>query len=317
MSSTSSRSTARRSTLEARSRSGYGRYLVPGVVAFVVVLLVPFVGNIYISLHSWRGGRSQMRWVGLDNYAALLHDEKFWTSFSNSVYMIVAMVLVPTVIGLLIAAVLFDYVGKKFHGRVASFMRACYYLPQILPITVAGIIWGWILRAPDGALDQILAGLGVADPPNWLGDPDYALYAVMLVLIWAQIGYPVVIFMSALQRVDPELYEAAELDGAGWSARFRAITIPQIRPETFVVVLTCTVAALKVFAPIYVLTGGGPESSTYVPSYYSYLTFFTKSQIGYGSAIASVLALVIVVVAGAILFAQNRSERREREGTVR
>ena len=121
---------------------------------------------------------------------------------------------------------------------------------------------------------------------------------VMLVLVWVQIGYPVVIFMSALQRVDPELYEAAELDGAGWWRRFRAITIPQIKPETFVVVLTCTVAALKVFGPIYVLTRGGPEGSTLVPSYYSYLNFFDKSKVGYGAAIATVLTLVIVIVAG-------------------
>ncbi|HEV6953188.1 MAG TPA: sugar ABC transporter permease, partial [Promicromonospora sp.] len=127
-------------------------------------------------------------------------------------------------------------------------------------------------------------------------------------------GYPVVIFMAALQRVDPELYEAAELDGAGWWDRFRAITVPQIRPETFVVTLTCTVAALKVFGPIYVLTRGGPESSTLVPSYYSYLSFFDKSQVGYGSAIATVLTLVIVVVALVILGLQNRAERREREG---
>jgi len=136
----------------------------------------------------------------------------------------------------------------------------------------------------------------------------------MLVLIWVQMGYPVVIFMAALQRVDPELYEAAELDGAGWWDRFRAITVPQIRPETFVVTLTCTVAALKVFGPIYVLTRGGPESSTLVPSYYSYLSFFDKSQVGYGSAIATVLTLVIVVVAVIILGLQNRAERREREG---
>ncbi len=308
--------TSKRTSLEARNRRGYGRYMIPGIVAFAVILLVPFIGNIYLSLHSWRGGKSPMTWVGLDNYATLLHDEKFWTSFQNSVYMIVAMVVVPTLIGLVIAAVLFDYIGKKFPGRVASVLRACYYIPQILPITVAGILWSWILQAPDGALNTILSGVGVADPPNWLGDPDFALYAVMLVLVWAQIGYPVVIFMSALQRVDPELYEAAELDGASWWQRFRAITIPQIKPETFVVVLTCTVAALKVFAPIYVLTKGGPESSTYVPSYYSYITFFTKSQIGYGSTIASVLALVIVVVAGAILLLQNRSERREREGVA-
>jgi raffinose/stachyose/melibiose transport system permease protein len=241
-------------------------------------------------------------------------DDKFWTSFGNSLAMIVAMVLVPTILGLVLAAVLFDYLGRRFGARVSSVLRATYYLPQILPVAVAGVLWNWILNSQTGALNAILRGVGIETPPNWLGDPTTALPSVMLVLIWVQMGYPVVIFMAALQRVDPELYEAAELDGAGWWDRFRAITVPQIRPETFVVTLTCTVAALKVFGPIYVLTRGGPESSTLVPSYYSYLSFFDKSQVGYGSAIATVLTLVIVVVAVIILGLQNRAERREREG---
>jgi raffinose/stachyose/melibiose transport system permease protein len=140
------------------------------------------------------------------------------------------------------------------------------------------------------------------------------LPAVMLVLIWIQIGYPTVIFMSALQRVDPELYEAAEVDGAGWWARFKAITLPQIKPETFVITLTCTVAALKVFGPIYVITRGGPESSTLVPSYYSYLNFFDTKKVGYGAAVATVLTIVIIIVAVAIQVLQNRSAKREEMG---
>ncbi|QPL06709.1 sugar ABC transporter permease [Actinomyces respiraculi] len=255
-----------------------------------------------------------MRFIGLGNYSELLADEKFWSSFQNSMFMIVAMVLVPTLIGLLLAAVLFDYVGKHFSSSVASTLRAMYYLPQILPVAVAGIVWNWILNSQTGALNSILRGLGVDAPPNWLGSTSLALPSVMLVLIWIQIGYPTVIFMSALQRVDPELYEAAELDGAGWFARFRAITVPQIKPETFVIVLTCTIAALKVFAPVYVLTRGGPESSTLVPSYYSYLNFFDKSKVGYGAAVSTVLTLVIIVIAGVIQVLQNRSARREEEG---
>ena len=112
--------------------------------------------------------------------------------------------------------------------------------------------------------------------------------------------------MAALQRVDPELYEAAELDGAGWWNRLTAITLPQIRPETFVVALTCTVAALKVFAPVYVLTRGGPEGTTLVPSYYSFLNFFDKSKVGYGAAVATVLTIVIIAVAATILGLQAR-----------
>lgn len=296
-----------------RRNAPYLVYLLPGAVAFGVIIAYPMVMNIWYSLHKWKGGRSPMRFIGLGNYRDLLADDKFWASFGNSVYMIVAMVIIPTLIGLVLAAVLFDYVGKHFNGRVASALRAMYYLPQILPVSVAGIVWNWILNSQTGALNTVLRALGVGNPPNWLGSTDTALGAVMFVLVWIQIGYPTVIFMSALQRVDPELYEAAELDGAGWFARFRAITVPQIRPETFVIVLTCTIAALKVFAPVYVLTRGGPESSTLVPSYYSYLNFFDKSKVGYGAAISTVLTVVIIIVAGAIQVAQNRVARREEE----
>jgi len=294
--------------------TGYWPYLIPGALSFAVIILIPFLLNVWYSLHKWKGGMAPKRWVGLDNYTNLLADDAFWQFFRNSVSMIVAMVVIPTLIGLLLAAVLFDYIAKHFDGKVAAFLRATYYLPQILPISVAGIVWNWVLNAQTGAINTMLRDLGVASPPNWLGSTSLALPSVMFVLIWIQIGYPTVIFMSALQRVDPELYEAAELDGAGWVRRFQAITIPQIKPETFVIVLTCTIAALKVFAPIYVLTRGGPESSTLVPSYYSYLNFFDTSKVGYGAAIATVLTLIIVVIAGGIQILQNRSARKEERG---
>jgi raffinose/stachyose/melibiose transport system permease protein len=121
------------------------------------------------------------------------------------------------------------------------------------------------------------------------------------------------VFIAALQRVDPELYEAAEMDGANWWHRFRSITLAQIRPETFVVALTCTIAALKVFGPVFALTRGGPENATNVPSYFAYFTFFKKLQVGYGSAISTVLTLIIVVVAAVFIWLQYRSERQDRE----
>jgi len=294
--------------------SSYWLYLIPGLVAFLLVIGLPFVLNLWYSLNSWKGGKSAMKFIGLKNYTDLLGDAAFWMSFKNSIWMIVSMVIIPTIIGIFLAAMLFDFIGKHFSGRVASFLRATYYLPQILPVTVAGVLWNWIFNAQTGALNTLLRALGVDNPPNWLGTPQMAMPSVMIVMIWIQIGYPTVIFMSALQRVDPELYEAAELDGAGWFARFRAITLAQIRPETFVVTLTCTVAALKVFGPIYVLTRGGPESSTLVPSYYSYLNFFDKSKVGYGAAVATVLTLIIVVIGGGIQVAQNRLAGREEAG---
>jgi raffinose/stachyose/melibiose transport system permease protein len=133
------------------------------------------------------------------------------------------------------------------------------------------------------------------------------MLAVMNVLIWLQIGYTVVVFMAGLSRVDPALYEAAEIDGAGWFQRFWSITIPQLRPEIAVVLITTSVAALKVFAPIYVLTKGGPGTSTIVPAYFSYSNFFTTTQVGYGAAVASLLALLVTIIAIVLLRYQTRN----------
>jgi raffinose/stachyose/melibiose transport system permease protein len=301
------------SLLPASSGGGFWWYLLPGFVMLTVVVLVPLVWNVYLSFTSYRGIRPP-KWIGLTNWTKLIGDDKFWTSFGNSVAMIVAMVVIPTLLGLLLAAMLFDLIGRKFGGGLASFLRATYYLPQILPAVIAAIVIGWILRPENGALNVILKAVGLGSlQHNWLGSPDTALLSIMGIMVWVQLGYPVVIFMAALQRVDPELYEAAELDGANWLQRFRWITVSIIRPEIFVVTLTCTIAALKVFGPIYTLTRGGPGTSTIVPSYYSYSEFFQTQQVGYGATISTALTLLIVIVAFFFIMAQNRAERSESE----
>jgi raffinose/stachyose/melibiose transport system permease protein len=299
------------SLLPASGGRGFWWYLLPGFVLLTGVVLIPLVWNVYLSFTRYRGIRPP-RWIGLENWARLLNDEKFWTSFGNSVAMIIAMVVIPTLVGLVLAAMLFDLIGKKFGGGVASFLRATYYLPQILPVVIAAIVIGWILRPENGALNVILKAVGLgALQHNWLGSPDTALPSIMVIMVWVQLGYPVVIFMAALQRVNPELYEAAELDGANWFQRFRWITVSIIRPEIYVVTLTCTIAALKVFGPIYTLTRGGPGTSTIVPSYYSYSEFFQTQQVGYGATISTALTILIVIVAFVFIAAQNRAERRE------
>ncbi|MEU6411454.1 sugar ABC transporter permease [Microbispora sp. NPDC046933] len=288
-----------------RGRGGYWLYLVPSLVLFLAIIVVPFLMNVATSFTRWSGVGTPT-WIGLDNYTKLFKDERFWASFQHNVALIIAMAVVPTIIGLVLAAALFDYIAKRFGGRTASALRAAFYLPQVLPVAVAGVVWGWMLHPSYGAVNQIF-GLKV----NWLGDPDIALATVMAIMVWFQLGYPVVIFMAGLQRVDPSLYEAAEIDGASWWRRFWHITIPQIRPEIFVVLLTCTIAALKVFGPIFVLTRGGPGSATMVPSYFSYLNFFQKVNVGYGSAIATVLALIIVVVTFLFLRVQERDQESD------
>ncbi|MFD3456713.1 carbohydrate ABC transporter permease [Streptomyces sp. NPDC058691] len=291
-----------------RLRNPYALYLIPGVIAFLAVIVVPFVMNIYFSFTHWQGVGSPA-WAGLDNYRELMKDSRFWESFRHSLAMVVAMAVVPTAIGLVVAAALFDFIGKHFGSKLAGVLRACFYLPQVLPITVAGIVWSWILAPENGSLNEVLKAVGLGSlQQDWLGDPKFALWSVMAVMVWVQLGFPVVIFMAGLQRADPALYEAAELDGTNWWQRFWHVTLPQIRPEIYVVMLWCTIAALKVFGAVYVLTKGGPADATIVPSYFSFATFFEKTDVGYGSTIATVLTLIILALTMVGLRFQTRAE---------
>lgn len=291
-----------------RRQAGYLPYLVPAALLFVAVIAVPLAMNVGISFTRWQGVGSP-EWVGVEQYQKLFTDATFWLSFRNNLALIVAMAVIPTFFGLLLATALFDVVAKRVGQRSTTVLRASFYLPQVLPAVVAGVVWGWILHPEYGSVNALLRAVGLDSwTQNWLGDENTALLSVMAVVVWIQIGYPLVIFMAGLQRVDPELYEAAELDGASWWQRLWSVTVPQIRPEIFVVLLTCTIAALKSFDKIYVLTKGGPGGSTNVPAYFSYQNFFEKANVGYGAAIATVLTVIIMGLAFLFLRAQNKKE---------
>ena len=283
---------AAKSTASAH-RAGYYLYLIPGAIGFLILVLGPQIANFAISFTTWKGIGTP-RFVGLLNYQNLMKDETFWGSLIHTLLFIISMTIVPTMIGLVLAALLFDYIRDQFGAAWSSFLRAGFYLPQILPLTAAGVLWGWIL-SPIGIINTVLKSMGLAPlAQNWLGNATFALPAVSAVIVWIQVGYCLVVFMSGLSRVDPSLYEAAEIDGANWWQRFTKITIPMLAPEIFVVALTTVIAALKVFAPIYVLTSGGPDNATLVPSYLTYYHFFTTNRVGYAAAIATLQTLVTI-----------------------
>lgn len=289
-------------------RPGYLIFLVPGLVLSVAVVVVPLAMTAGVSFTRWQGVGTP-EWVGLANYARLFQDPSFWASFRHIAVLIVAMAIAPTILGLVIATVLFDYVAVVFGWRTASLFRSGFYLPQILPVAIAGVVWGWILHPSYGALNSLLQLAGVPSlAHNWLGDPSYALASVMVVLVWVQIGYPVVVFMAGHQRIDPEVLEAAVVDGAGWRQRFTRITVHLLKPEIYVVLVTTTIAALKIFGQIYVLTRGGPGDATLVPSYFAYKSFFEKANVGYGSAISTVLAAIILGLTLVFLRLQAREQ---------
>jgi len=297
----------RRSARSALHR-GYGPFLVPGLALVALVVGLPFLTNVAVSFTRWTGV-GWPRWAGLANYRRAFADATFWASFENNLVLLLAVTVIPTLLGLVLAVLLYDTVARRFGARPVAALKAGLYVPQVLPVAVAGIVWGWILDPGGGALNAALHAVGLGRfAGNWLGDPDTALPSIMGIMVWFQLGYPLVIFMAAVQRIDPQLLEAAELDGARWHHRFHLVS-HLVRPELLVVVLTTTIYALKLFGPIYVLTRGGPGNATIVPSYFAYQNFFEKARVGYGAAISTLMTLIILVLTALFIRAQHRQER--------
>ena len=283
-------------------------FLIPGVIVFGLLIIFPFVANLAVSFTRWTGVGAPV-WNNFANYVKALGDTIFWTSFQNNIYLILALTTVPVVIALLLATFLYDYIAKEFGVKLSSIFRAGFYVPQVIPAVVSALVWRWILQPDWGALNYILKAIGLESlAHNWLGDPNTALLAVIVSMIWFQIGYPLIIFMAALQRIDPELYEAASIDGASWRQKFFRITIPLIRPELMIVIITTTIFALKTFGQIFAMTQGGPGSATMVASYFSYKNFFQNSNVGYGSTISTVVTFIIIVLTILWIRVQTRQE---------
>ncbi len=288
------------------SSRSYYLFVLPGLISFALVAGGAFLYNFYLSFTNWPGYGTP-EWTGLSNYAALMKDETFWASFFHAFQFILAMSLIPTFIGLLFAAIIYDFISRYFGQRTSTFLRISFYLPQIIALPVTGILWSWLLSPNIGAINTMLRNVGLDRfALNWLGEGGSAIFALSVMMVWIQVGYTIIIFVAGMSRIDPSYDEAAQLDGATWWQRFRVITVPQVYPELSIVLLTTTVAALKVFGPVFVMTQGGPGNATQVPAMYSYFNFFSTQKVGYGAAIATVLALLLTVLAIFLLRFQRK-----------
>jgi raffinose/stachyose/melibiose transport system permease protein len=284
----------------------YYWYALPGVAAFATLVGGSFLYNIYLSFNNWQGIGTP-EWIGLENYQNLIHDRVFWVSFLHAFEFIFAMSIAPSAIGLIVAALIYDFIARHFGNAISTFLRISLYVPQIIALPVVGILWAWMLSPNLGVINTVLRKIGLsALALNWLGEAGSAMVALSIMMIWIQVGYTIVIFISGMSRLDPYLDEAAQLDGATWFERFRIVTVPQLYPEIAVVLLTTTVAALKVFGPVYVMTNGGPGDATQVPAFFSYFHFFSTTRVGYGASIATVLALLLTILAIFLLRVQRK-----------
>lgn len=291
----------RRSRRRRTSWAMVALFVLPSLALYGMFMVYPFIGTLQYSLTAWDGFATDKTFVGLANYVALLSDSDFWSALRNNVVWAVVGTAAPLAIGFPLAVLLWS--GSR--GRLA--FRAVYFLPVILPIVVIGLVWGWIYNPLFGILNTLLEAIGLGDfAKGWLGDPDTALLAVLIAAIWATFGFVVVMFLAGLQGIDMNQVDAAKVDGANAFQRARHVLLPGIAP-VFTFVLTITlVGAFAVFDIVYVMTRGGPGTSTETMAGYAYKMAFSRNFAGYGAAISMVIAAISLVFAVVLLRFRER-----------
>lgn len=270
--------------------------LILGILAFQGI---PVVVSIFTSFTNW-DGITTPKFLGLGNYVRMFtQDRQYWGTLVNTVEFTVGVIPL-TIIGALVLAVLCNGRGKVSN----AVFRTAYFTPYVTSIVAIGLVWTQLFT-PSGVLNQLLAIVGIHGP-SWLTDARWAMPAVILVSAWQAIGYPMVIFLAGLQAIPESLHEAAKVDGAGSSSRFFRITLPLLTPQIFFVLITQIISSFQVFALIFVMTKGGPGTATTVYIYYLYQNGFTFGDLGFASAMAWILFLII----GLVTFVQLRLQRR-------
>lgn len=266
-------------------------FALPALLIYATFVLLPLCLSILYSFFRWNG-IGAMTWVGLKNYQTVLEVPDLLETIFNAFQLVVYFSFIPVALGLVVASLIY----RVATGRFGAIARTVLFLPQVIPLVAAGIIWGWLL-ALSGLLNQILKTMGLgAFTRAWLGDFDWALPAVGLIGVWVLLGFCVILLLTAITKIDPALYESARIDGASWLTEFIKITVPLLRNEIGVCLTVTVIAALAAFDIVYVTTAGGPGNSTAVPGIEIYILAFTEQRIGLASALAVLLMLLVLVV---------------------
>lgn len=266
-------------------------FVMPALLFYAVFVLQPLVLTVQYSLYRW-DGVGPATWVGLANYASVLSEPKLLETLFNAFRLVLFFSLIPVALGLVTASV----IHRVATGRLGAVSRTVLFLPQVIPLVAAGIMWGRLLSLP-GLINQGFSAIGLEDITRaWLGDFDTALPAVGIIGIWVLLGFCTVLLLTGMTKIDAALYESARLDGAGWFPEFRAITVPSLRYEIGVCLTVTIIAALAAFDIVYVSTGGGPGNATAVPGIQIYILAFLERQVGLASALAVVLVILVLLV---------------------
>jgi len=286
------RPTDRRRGPARRTRVTYGLtvmvFLLPSLIPLLAFVIGPMISAGWTSLHSWNL-IGPMTWVGLDNYIALLGDPETHQAFLHTVLYIVGYLPLVYVGGLALALAL----NTRLRGRAV--LRGVYFLPVITSWVVVALVWRWLLSPSNGVVNTVLAWFGISGP-GWWADPAWAMPSIIIASAWKDLGFVMVILLAGLQTINPDLYEAAALDGAGWWRRLRSITLPLLSPSTFFVIVLSLINGFQVFDQVYVMTGGGPNDASRVVVQQVYDLTFRYGQAGMASALSWLLFAVILLI---------------------
>ena len=258
-----------------------GIFLLPALVLLGIFLVFPIV---YLGYLSFTGGsftRAGVHWVGVSNYLRLLLSPDFWQVIGNTIYFTIGTVIPSIVIPLGLAVLL------NRNLLFTGIFRTIYFIPSIVSLVAAGLGFRWLFQT-DGAIDSLLSNFGIAKI-SWLSDSVWAMPIIIVLSVWKQIGFNLVVFLAGLQAIPINRYEAAELDGANDWQQFRYITLPGIQSPLIFAAITTTIFTLKSFEQVYIITGGGPLNSTNLLVYYIYDRAFARFDFGYAAAAAMVL----------------------------
>lgn len=263
-------------------------FLLPVLLFGVIFFIMPLVYAAYISLTRW-DSLSPPRWVGLDNYKYLLTVDPFFVqSFVNTIYFAVGTIAIGVPLALLVA-----YAFSN--SRYQAVWRSIYWLPLVTNVVAVAYIWQFVLADSYGLVNRALGFLGLPGP-NWLTDPSLAMFSVILVFVWMQLGHNMLLFSAGLANIDESYYEAARLDGANERQLFWRITLPLLKPTILFVLITNFITGLSYFTLMLVLTEGGPLRSTTVTALYMYTMAFADLRLGRASAVAYLLFAFVLVV---------------------
>ncbi|WP_127504323.1 carbohydrate ABC transporter permease [Actinoplanes solisilvae] len=285
-------STGRRARRARRSRVAWIGWLfaLPAVVMYATFVLRPLLLTVQYSFYDWNGIGSST-WVGLANYGRLVTDPELFATIGHAFELILFFSLIPVLLGLFVAAT----IRGIARSRLATVARTVLFLPQVIPLVAAGIMWSWLLSST-GLANELLSAVGLGRLTRaWLGEFGTALPAVGIIGAWVLVGLCTLLLLAGMSKIDPALYEAARLDGAGPVREFASITLPSLRQEIGVCVTVTVIAALASFDIVYIATQGGPGNSTMVPGLEIYYLAFSEREVGMASALA--VALVILVLA--------------------